>query len=358
MSKLSFELRPVTYALTPPLRTASGTYSTRQSMLVLARDGDRTGVGEAAPLESFGTESYEQAARMLAQVTDRWEGSKVPRKPEQLAPMFAKLELELERHPATAHALECALLDLIAQQDGVPLASLLWRGPYARAVRVSALITAGTPEAAAVQAKEAASAGHDTLKVKVATGPLAQDVQRLEAIRAAVPALKVRIDANGGWTRQAAEEALRTLAPLDLELCEQPLAADDLEGLVALRRQQFLPIAADESLGLPNGLERVVAADAADVLVLKPMVLGGIRRAVDAAGRASKRGVGAYVTSSLEGPIGRLAALHVAAAIGDRDHAHGLAVGALFGPSARPQLLEPSGGRLSLLDGPGIGLLD
>lgn len=356
MSKLSFELRPVTYALTTPLLTASGTYSTRQSILVLARDGDRAGAGEAAPLESFGTESYAQAARMLAEVIDRWEGAKVPKKPDQLAPLFAKLELE--RHPATAHALECALLDLIAQQDGVPLASLLWRGPYARSVRVSALITAGTPEAAAMQAREAAAAGHDTLKVKVATGPLSEDVLRLEAIRAAAPALKVRIDANGGWTRQAAEEALRTLAPLDLELCEQPLAAEDLEGLVALRRQQFLPIAADESLGLPNGLERVVAADAADVLVLKPMVLGGIRRAVEAAGRASKRGVGAYVTSSLEGPIGRLAALQVAAAIGDRDHAHGLAVGALFGPSARPQLLEPINGRLSLLDGPGIGLLD
>src|SRR5204863_7197449 len=143
----------------------------------------------------------------------------------------------LRTAPAGRQAVEQALFDLGAQRIGVPLARLL----DARAgneLPVSALLTGETMAELAREAQRAAADGFGTLKLKVG---FRDDFARAGVVRDAVgPAVKLRIDANGAWNREQALERLRELAPLDIELCEQP--TEDLLGLEAAP----VPLAADE----------------------------------------------------------------------------------------------------------------
>ena len=117
--------------------------------------------------------------------------------------------------------------------------------------------------------------GVRTAKVKVAEPgqTLADDVARVDAVRALVP--NVRVDANGGWTVDEAVEAARALTENGpLEYLEQPCTT--VEELAELRTRIDVPVAADESIRKATDPLRVVRAGAADVAVLKVAPLGGI----------------------------------------------------------------------------------
>jgi L-alanine-DL-glutamate epimerase-like enolase superfamily enzyme len=161
-----------------------------------------------------------------------------------------------------------------------------------------------------------------------------------------VPEVKLRLDANGAWTAEEALRKLRELSPLGIELCEQPTA--DLAGLDGCA----VPIAADEMLATdPEGALR-----RARILVLKPMLLGGLTAALDLARRAHGLGLSLVVTTALEGPVGRAGASHLAAAVlalGPQPAA-GIATGRLFAEALDP--FAPQRGVVRIPDLPGLGL--
>ena len=143
---------------------------------------------------------------------------------------------------------------------------------------MNALIAPGEPRAAALSARHAVRAGFRTLKLKVAHGALEDDLARVGAVRAAIgDDVRLRLDANGGWTRELAMRALDALAAFAPELVEQPVSADALDALAFVRARSPIPIAADESLVDAQRGERVLELGAADSLVLKPAALGGLR---------------------------------------------------------------------------------
>lgn len=340
---------PALTRLRQPLVTAGGTYRDRPGFILELRDGARRlGRGEATPLPSFGTETLEQCEAKLEAVRGHaWQ------RPDSLFAVAAALDaMDLAGAPAARHAVECALLEWLAVERGVPVAELL-SDPAGRkprpAIAVNALIGSG---AAAIEAaRRAVDEGFRTLKVKVAAG--GDDVAAIRAIRAEVgDGIRIRIDANGKWSREEAVAALIVLAPLRIELCEQPVAAEDVDGLDWVRTRSPVAIAADEALGIPEQLDAVL--ERVDTLVLKPMVLGGPLRTIAVAGRARQENVRVYVTSSIEGPLGRMAAVHVAAVL-DMGLAHGLSVGTLVHETPDELPLQPRGGVIEVPSGPGWG---
>jgi len=227
--------------------------------------------------------------------------------------------------------------------------------PDTASVDVNAVAGAGDAEAAADAARAARRAGYGTLKLKV--GGIAPDAEqaRIAAVRSAVgDALRLRIDANGAWSAEQALLLLEQLEPFALELAEQPVPAGDLTGLCRLHRTSRTPIAADESLALAEGRAALLAGELASIAVLKPMVLGGLGPAVALATAARARGIPSIVTTTFEGPLGAAAALHLAAAIGSADLAHGLAAADSI-DAPFPPMLQPQGGRLRLLPVLGLG---
>jgi L-alanine-DL-glutamate epimerase-like enolase superfamily enzyme len=252
---------------------------------------------------------------------------------------------------------EQALLDLLAQRRELPLSQLL--SADARTdLHVNALLGATSPEALAEEALRAVSEGYETLKIKVAGRPLQEDVARLSAVRSAVgAAIRLRVDANGAWTEPEARAALEALSRYDLELCEQPVAPENTEALARLTEHTPCPLAADESLSLPEATRHILNhPGTVKLLVLKPMVLGGLLPTLKLAREAAKRGMASYVTSSLDGVIARAGAAHLAAALPTGTYASGLGVGHLFKDEPANHPFRPVRGRIQLPRTPGLGV--
>ena len=156
--------------------------------------------------------------------------------------------------------------------------------------------------------------GARTAKVKVAEPgqSLADDVARVNAVRALVPT--VRVDANGGWSLDEAVAAAAALtADGPLEYMEQPCKT--VPELAELRRRVDVPIAADESIRKADDPLHVVRSGAADVAVLKVAPLGGVRKLLDI---ATQIDIPIVVSSALDSAVGIGQGLLAAAALPER----------------------------------------
>jgi o-succinylbenzoate synthase len=362
-------LSPIRMDLAQPLKTSRATYSAREGFVVRLKDAEgRIGQGEAMPLPEFGTEPLGACERVLRSHLEALRGRSLGDALEDVEETVfalvqqegAALADEAPHAPAASHAVEQALLDLAAQRHGLPLYQFLSGGAHKREIPVSALLRETTPEGLAREAREAVSQGFQTLKLKVAFGSLEEDEARVKAVRVAVgPDVKIRIDANGGWTSVAeAGRALDRLGWYGLEVCEQPVAPTDLQGLWRLQRRAPCPLAVDESLASPELLATLLGGDppVVGVFVLKPMVLGGLLPALALARQGAAIGVESYVTCSMDGVVARAGAAHLAAALSSVKYASGLAVGDLYTNEPVPHPFQPSSGRIVVPDTVGLGL--
>jgi o-succinylbenzoate synthase len=351
-----------------PFQTALERLTVRRGFLVRAVDSQgRAGHGEAAPIAGFGMEPLAECGRALEAWARRLSGrSLAPQPPGRLPDALAHLAL-LTDAPAARHGMECALADLAAQAQGAPLHRWLLHalgagsaGAVPAGIAVNATLGALDPDAAAGRAAELAAQGYGTVKVKVGFGGAQADGARVRAVRDAAPGMLVRVDANGAWTEAEALAWLRAHASLGLEYAEQPVPRGDVAALARLTAASPVPVAADESVLDSADAEALLAAQAAHILVLKPMALGGLLAALRVAQHALGRGVPVVLTSVLEGAFGRAAALHAAAAAQALSPralpAMGLATGALLAEDLVAHPPDPVRGRLTVPQGPGLGL--
>jgi O-succinylbenzoate synthase len=191
-------------------------------------------------------------------------------------------------------------------------------------IRINATVPA--VPVAAVPEVLARFPGVTTAKVKVAEPgqTLADDVARVNAVRALIPT--VRVDANGGWTvEQAVAAAAALSADGPLEYLEQPCAT--VAELAAVRARPDVPVAADESIRKAADPLAVVRAHAADIAVLKVAPLGGVRAVLDIAAQID---VPVVISSALDSAVGMAAGLVAAAALPRLEYACGLGTGGLF----------------------------
>jgi O-succinylbenzoate synthase len=189
-------------------------------------------------------------------------------------------------------------------------------------------INATVPAVPAAQVPEvlARFPGVTTAKVKVAEPGqvLADDVARVNAVRAMVPT--VRVDANGGWSvEQAVAAAAALTADGPLEYLEQPCAT--VAELALLRRRIDIPVAADESIRRAADPLAVVRAGAVDIAVLKVAPLGGVAALLRIAAAID---IPVVISSALDSAVGIAAGLAAAAALPRLEHACGLGTGGLF----------------------------
>jgi L-alanine-DL-glutamate epimerase-like enolase superfamily enzyme len=223
-----------------------------------------------------------------------------------------------------------------------------------RRLRVNATIGDGTVDETVTAAVSAADAGFECLKIKVGARSIEEDAERIGAVRSAVgPDVELRADANEAWDRPTAEEALELLAQHDLRYVEQPLKAGDLVGHAKLRGGP-VDVAIDESIAVAD-VDRLLDVGAADVIVVKPMVVGGRDRAVGLARRARQNGIRPVVSTTIDGVVGRLGALHVAAALAPIAPC-GLATGDLLAEDLGPDPAPVINGSVAIPRGAGTGL--
>lgn len=222
-----------------------------------------------------------------------------------------------------------------------------WPAPRRTQVPVNATVPAVPPEQ--VAGVLARFDGATTAKVKVAERgqTVADDVDRVAAVRDALGREgRIRVDANGGWSVTEATGALRRLAAYGLEYAEQPCASvEELRELrLALARAGIdVLVAADESIRKAQDPLRVAREGAADLVVVKVAPLGGVRRALEV---VQACGLPAVVSSALDTSVGMSAGVALAAALPELPYACGLGTVALLAGDVATTSLVPAAGVL------------
>ncbi len=196
-------------------------------------------------------------------------------------------------------------------------------------------------------AQRVLSSNCSTIKVKVAAPghSLADDIDRVAAVRQALPDARIRIDANGAWDVATAEAALRRLAPLGLEYAEQPCASTAELAELRRRLDGAVAIAADESIRRSTDPLLVRELAAADLVVLKVAPLGGVRACLELAAQLD---LPVVVSSAIETSVGLAAGLALAASLPQLDYACGLETGNLLERDVVAEPLIPQQGWLEL----------
>ena len=198
---------------------------------------------------------------------------------------LAELNGLVKQTPTALCAFDLALHDLLSLAADMPLYRLL--GGYRDRIQTSITVPLAPVVESVEMAEQRAAWGFRILKIKGGVDP-DLDVERVKAIRRALPELKLRLDADGGYTVQQALEVARALQDA-LEMLEQPTPPDDLEALRQVTQHSPLPVLADQSACGPAAALDIAARHAANGLSVKLASCGGLRgaRQVDSIARAA-----------------------------------------------------------------------
>ena len=308
-----------------PFVTALRRTTTTDTVVVQVTDSDgTTGWGEAPQVWQVTGESLAGATacieQMIAPVV-------VGRDVDDWSDVLTDVRHAVARNFGAKAAVDTAVRDLAARRAGLTLPAFLLSqvtGAAARAdgaaypavLRTDVTLSAGSADDLATAAGQRVADGFSTLKMKVGTDA-ATDVARVRAVREAVgPDVTIRLDANQGWTPDEAITVIRALerAGLGVELVEQPVPGEDVEGLARVRAGVGLPVMADEALYSLVDLDRIIRLEAADLVNVKLAKCGSLGVAMEQLRRATDAGLGTMVGSMMETAIGVGAVAAVAAA--------------------------------------------
>jgi L-Ala-D/L-Glu epimerase len=337
--------------------TAHSIMTAREGIIVQVTTGQGiSGIGEIAPLPAFGGGSLADARMLLPALVARLRHKT----------LHEALDLVLTEGKADTKAastlcgLEIALLDVIGKVEGCGVCTLLSPAGSAPrvAVPVNAVIGARATEAAIATALDARRNGFHCVKLKVGWGvSVDEEIERVAAVRDAIgPAMHLRLDANEAWNLEEAIAILSQYVPYDIQYVEQPLKAQDLAGMRTLRQAIPIPIAADEALYSLESAHLVLDSEAADILVIKPQLAGGLRVGQQIIQAATERGIRGVITSTLEAGIGLVAALHLAASSPAVTLECGFATLHLLSDDLLIDDLAVHDGFLTVPTGPGLGV--
>jgi L-alanine-DL-glutamate epimerase-like enolase superfamily enzyme len=300
------------FGLTRPYTIAFDTADSAENVVVrIETDAGPAGHGAASPSEPVTGETLEACAEALKPDALGWllgrEVATLPalvREHARLAP----------RAPAARAAVDMALHDLVAQRLGVPLVEMLGRAHDA----LPTSITIGIKPLAETltEAEEYVGRGFTILKVKTGLA-LDEDVARLAKLREKYPATAVRIraDANQGYTPEETVRFFRETERLDLEFLEQPIPGGAVDVLRALPEGCRDRIAADEALHSDaDALSLVRPPRAAGIFNVKLMKCGGVAPALSIGAIAGLAGVSLMWGCMDESVVSIAAALHAALA--------------------------------------------
>jgi len=332
MARMNVRWEPLALELRTTFRLAHGASDIRENVLVFLGEG----VGEAPAVPYYG-ESRDGIIEYLKSLAD--QGDEID-----------DLDAVLDRRPPGSRAARCAidvaLHDLWGKRLGLPLFRLFDADPFA-IPPTSFTIAIDEPE---IMAERAKASGYPVIKVKLGTG---DDEAIVAAIREATDA-KLRVDVNGGWSRERALDLIPRLAEYDIELIEQPLPVDDVEGYFWLKSKLKAKgvdarIFSDETAQTSSDIPRLVGA--IDGVVVKTMKSEGLREALRMIRAARAHDMEIMLSCMVESSVGVTAAAHLA---GLCDYAD--LDGPLLIRNDPYRGVTYDGAKIALPDRPGIGV--
>jgi len=353
-----------------PLRTqlitAPSSIVKRRGLIVRAETDDGlVGYGEIAPLDGFSRENLEEARQAVSSMRRRLEGQTVPLEPGTLRASYVGRGLDRVSLPSIPFGIETMLADLAAQTAGENLAR--WCSPRASdRVPVNAILSGSLAEIKE-QLSRIIPRAYRAYKLKVGVESDERELEKIAYLRDTLgEGISIRLDANRAFGFAQAVRFLASVAQFKIEYTEEPLRANQYSRLSELRAESPVPIALDESLSdrsigkatwsLRDRALQLADKGAMDVVVIKPMLAGGLCEAIELARDLSRTDVKMVISSAIETGVGLTAALHLAAALGDAVLPCGMDTLGLLADSLINESLSVENGCISVPTECGLGI--
>lgn len=281
-------------------------------------DGGLVGFGEATPLPDwggdFGRYAGETPETVVHVVTDLLGPLVSGVDPFDVEATVERMDGAVRGHLYAKAAVEMALYDLQGKIVGQPVYKLLG-GKYRPGVRIAHMIGLMGAEEAVEEALDAREDGCTAFQIK-GNGDPDRDASVTRALRDALGSgALLRVDANGGYRRRGAKEAIRAVRMLEdagADLVEQP--TEGLDEMAAVREAVDVAVIADESAWQARDVLEVYRQGAADAISIYVAKAGGLSGARKVATAAEACGLPCDVNGSLESGVGTAASVHLAVA--------------------------------------------
>ena len=333
LSHQTIELNP-----THPFVIARGGYSHHRNVIVRLTDDDGVeGFGEAAPNKYYG-ESVSTVIAALGQFKPILERAD----PFSIEAVEAHLNRTLRGNASAKSAVNSALHDLVGKKLGLPVYRL-WALSADSTPQSS--FTIAIAENEELERRVAEARDYPILKIKLGTD---RDMEIVRIVRGAAPTKQLRVDANAAWTPKHAVQMSEFLADQGVEMIEQPVAANDIEGLRFVREGSKLPVFADESCLVATDVAKLHGA--VDGINIKLAKCGSLREALRMVHTARALDMQVMAGCMIESSLGISAIAQISPLLdfADFDGAALLSTDPFRGVTI-------AGGRVRLSDGPGLG---
>ena len=318
---MTYSIEERTLHFKQPAGTSRGVYTTRTSWFVTLTDGERTGMGECAPLPDLSCDAIPGYAKVL----DRFCAA--------LCDTGVLDDEALRDYPSMRFGLETALLNL---QRG----ELLFDNAFSRGeegIPINGLVWMGNHEEMLQRMEEKLEKGFHCVKLKIGAIDFDQEMDLVKRIRErfSFHEIQLRLDANGAFPFDEALYKLELLSQYAIHSIEQPIKQGQWALMAELCRESPLPIALDEELIGVNDPEmkgHMLNIIKPRYIILKPSLHGGMQGCREWITAARERGIGSWITSALESNVGLDAIAQFAADVyGDGiTMPQGLGTGQLF----------------------------
>ncbi|MED2009676.1 MULTISPECIES: dipeptide epimerase [Brevibacillus] len=308
----SIDIYAIALPLIRPFIIAYDTFREMPTILVrLETDEGVVGYGEATPDEHVTGETYWSTIEVIKH---HLGPAVLGENPFSIERIHDRMNQKAKGVPAAKAAIDIACHDLMGKLAGQPLYRLLG-GPSHDELVIPYVMSIQPPEVMAQEAQAAVAEGYGTLKLKVGTD-VASDVARVQAVRQAVgPDIRLRVDVNQGWGYAAETlQALKHLEALGIDWIEQPVHADDLDGMADIRRKTAIPVMVDEGLLGDKEMRLITQKNAADWINIKLMKCGGLYPAVRLNHQAEMAGIRVQIGSMVESAVATAAGAHLSLA--------------------------------------------
>lgn len=307
-----------TITLKAPLKTPFITSLRRVDSLedivvIVECDDGSIGYGEGAPTPVITGETMGTMVAAIEYIKPFIIGQEI----ENFDMILNKIHSSILKNTTAKSALEIALYDLKAQSEKLPLFKML--GGTRTAFKTDITISMDETDKMVEDSIQAVELGYETLKIKIGDNPK-KDIERITAIHDALDSnIKLRLDANQGWTAQESVMLLHILEKKDIiaEFIEQPVQADDIDGLKYIKERVQTPLLADETIFSLNDARRVLEMQAVDYVNIKLAKTAGISQALKLADLSKEYNTKCMIGCMLEGPVSVAAGVHVASAKAD-----------------------------------------
>lgn len=311
MKITGMNIKTVKIPLKEPFKVAFTVVEQLDSVLIeITTDNGLVGYGEAAPFAPVTGETVESAIAML----NIFKQGLLGMDPWNIEGVHAMMDSVAVDNGSAKCAVDLAMYDLMGKDAGLPVYKLL--GGYDNKVQSDITIGISTPEAMAREASHLVKdMGYHILKIKAGIN-YKEDIRAMKLIREAVgPNVRLRADANQGYSAAEAVCALEGFKPYGIEAVEQCLPHWNMEESALVRQKvNGVQIMLDESIHTPTDAARACRLGAADVLNIKLMKCGGLYPAMQINSIAQANGVTCMVGCMLETKLAITAGMSLVAA--------------------------------------------